>query len=78
MEAQLITLLAELEAFGDIHDDDAANHALRMLSVKPDTCDLLAVLVKVMVRAASLRSTLRTATRRCGWPMPPATPTPAV
>ena len=42
----LHTLLAELAAFGDAHDSDAANRANRMLNITPDTGEFLAVLVK--------------------------------
>lgn len=48
MDAHLTTLLAELAAFGDTHDSDAANRATRMLNITPDTGDFLAVLVKAM------------------------------
>lgn len=48
MDAHLTTLLAELAAFGDAHDSDAANRATRMLNITPDTGDFLAVLVKAM------------------------------
>jgi predicted O-methyltransferase YrrM len=44
----LHTLLAELAAFGDAHDSDAANRATRMLNITPDTGEFLAVLVKAM------------------------------
>lgn len=44
----MTTLLTELAAFGDTHDNDAANHATRMLNITPDTGEFLAVLVKVM------------------------------
>lgn len=48
MDAHLTALLAELSAFGDAHDNDAANQATRMLNITPDTGDFLAVLVKAM------------------------------
>ena len=48
MDANLTSLLAELAAFGDAHDSDAANRATRMLNITPDTGDFLAVLVKAM------------------------------
>lgn len=48
MDAHLTTLLAELAAFGDAHDSDAANRATRMLNITPDTGDFLAVLVKAV------------------------------
>jgi predicted O-methyltransferase YrrM len=46
LNPKLHTLLAELAAFGDAHDSDAANRATRMLNITPDTGELLAVLVK--------------------------------
>ena len=46
MDAHLTTLLADLAAFGDTHDSDAANRATRMLNITPDTGEFLAVLVK--------------------------------
>lgn len=48
MDAHLTNLLAELAAFGDAHDSDAANRATRMLNITPDTGDFLAVLVKAV------------------------------
>jgi predicted O-methyltransferase YrrM len=48
LDTKLHTLLAELAAFGDAHDDDAANRAARMLNITPDTGEFLAVLVKAM------------------------------
>ena len=48
MDTKLHTLLAELAAFGDAHDSDAANCANRMLNITPDTGEFLAVLVKAM------------------------------
>jgi predicted O-methyltransferase YrrM len=48
LDAHLTTLLAELAAFGDAHDSDAANRATRMLNITPDTGDFLAVLVKAV------------------------------
>jgi predicted O-methyltransferase YrrM len=48
LDTQLHTLLAELAAFGDAHDGDAANRATRMLNITPDTGAFLAVLVKAM------------------------------
>jgi predicted O-methyltransferase YrrM len=48
LETKLHTLLAELAAFGDAHDSDAANRATRMLNITPDTGEFLAVLVKAM------------------------------
>ena len=48
MDNKLHTLLAELAAFGDAHDSDAANRATRMLNITPDTGEFLAVLVKAM------------------------------
>jgi predicted O-methyltransferase YrrM len=48
MNASLSALLAELSAFGDAHDSDAADHATRMLNITPDTGEFLAVLVKAM------------------------------
>jgi predicted O-methyltransferase YrrM len=48
LDAHLTTLLAEMAAFGDTHDNDPANHATRMLNITPDTGELLAVLVKAM------------------------------
>jgi predicted O-methyltransferase YrrM len=46
LDTKLHTLLAELAAFGDAHDSDAANRANRMLNITPDTGEFLAVLVK--------------------------------
>jgi predicted O-methyltransferase YrrM len=48
LDKKLHTLLAELAAFGDAHDGDAANRATRMLNITPDTGEFLAVLVKAM------------------------------
>lgn len=48
MDAQLTSQLAELAAFGDTHDSDAANRATRMLNITPDTGEFLAVLVKTV------------------------------
>jgi predicted O-methyltransferase YrrM len=48
LDTTLHTLLAELAAFGDAHDSDAANRATRMLNITPDTGAFLAVLVKAM------------------------------
>ena len=48
MDAHLTTLLADLAAFGDAHDSDAANRATRMLNITPDTGEFLAVLVKAI------------------------------
>jgi predicted O-methyltransferase YrrM len=48
LDTKLHTLLAELAAFGDAHDGDAANRATRMLNITPDTGEFLAVLVKAM------------------------------
>ncbi|MFC5549887.1 S41 family peptidase [Massilia aerilata] len=48
LDTQLHTLLADLAAFGDAHDGDAANRATRMLNITPDTGEFLAVLVKAM------------------------------
>jgi predicted O-methyltransferase YrrM len=48
LDNKLHTLLAELAAFGDAHDSDAANRATRMLNITPDTGEFLAVLVKAM------------------------------
>jgi predicted O-methyltransferase YrrM len=48
LDAHFTNLLAELAAFGDTHDNDAANHATRMLNITPDTGEFLAVMVKVM------------------------------
>jgi predicted O-methyltransferase YrrM len=48
LNPKLHTLLAELSAFGDAHDSDAANRATRMLNITPDTGEFLAVLVKAM------------------------------
>lgn len=48
MDAHLTTLLAELAAFGDTHDNDTVNHATRMLNITPDTGEFLAVLVKAI------------------------------
>jgi predicted O-methyltransferase YrrM len=48
LDNKLHTLLAELAAFGDAHDGDAANRATRMLNITPDTGEFLAVLVKAM------------------------------
>jgi predicted O-methyltransferase YrrM len=42
----LKSLLDELATFGDLHDGDPANHAMRMLNITPDTGEFLAVLVK--------------------------------
>jgi predicted O-methyltransferase YrrM len=48
LDAQLTSQLAELAAFGDTHDSDAANRATRMLNITPDTGEFLAVLVKTV------------------------------
>lgn len=48
LDAQLTSQLAELAAFGDTHDSDAANRATRMLNITPDTGEFLAVLVKTL------------------------------
>jgi predicted O-methyltransferase YrrM len=48
LDTTLHTLLAELAAFGDAHDSDAANRGTRMLNITPDTGEFLAVLVKAM------------------------------
>jgi len=48
LDAHLTTLLADLAAFGDAHDSDAANRATRMLNITPDTGEFLAVLVKAI------------------------------
>jgi predicted O-methyltransferase YrrM len=48
LDSKLQTLLADLAAFGDAHDSDAANSATRMLNITPDTGEFLAVLVKAM------------------------------
>jgi predicted O-methyltransferase YrrM len=48
LDNKLHTLLAELAAFGDAHDGDAANRATRMLNITPDTGEFLALLVKAM------------------------------
>jgi predicted O-methyltransferase YrrM len=48
LDAHLTTLLDELAAFGDTHDNDAANRHNRMLNITPDTGHFLAVLVKAM------------------------------
>jgi predicted O-methyltransferase YrrM len=48
LDTKLHTLLAELAAFGDAHDSDAANRSTRMLNITPDTGAFLAVLVKAM------------------------------
>jgi predicted O-methyltransferase YrrM len=46
MDADLMTLLDELAAFGGAHDGAAANGTARMLNITPDTGAFLAVLVK--------------------------------
>lgn len=46
MDPHLKTLLDELAAFGDAHDGDPANRAIRMLNITPDTGEFLAVLAK--------------------------------
>ncbi|WP_229519406.1 O-methyltransferase [Massilia rhizosphaerae] len=46
MDPHLKTLLDELAAFGDAHDGDPANRAIRMLNITPDTGAFLAVLAK--------------------------------
>lgn len=48
MDNHLTNLLAELAAFGEAHDSDAANRTTRMLNITPDTGEFLAVLVKAM------------------------------
>lgn len=48
MDAHLTSILTELATFGNTHDNDAGNHASRMLNITPDTGEFLAVLVKVM------------------------------
>ena len=46
MNPHLKSLLDELATFGDAHDGDPANRAMRMLNITPDTGEFLAVLVK--------------------------------
>jgi len=48
LDFKLQTLLGELAAFGDAHDNNTANSATRMLNITPDTGEFLAVLVKAM------------------------------
>jgi predicted O-methyltransferase YrrM len=48
LDAHLTALLDELAAFGDMHDDDPAHHASRMLNITPDTGAFLGVLVKAV------------------------------
>lgn len=46
MDAQLAALLAELEKFGNDHDEQAANRKERMLNITPDTGEFLTVLIR--------------------------------
>jgi predicted O-methyltransferase YrrM len=46
LNPHLKSLLDELATFGDAHDGDPANRAMRMLNITPDTGEFLAVLVK--------------------------------
>ncbi len=46
MDTQLAALLAELETFGNEHDERATNRKERMLNITPDTGEFLTVLIR--------------------------------
>jgi predicted O-methyltransferase YrrM len=46
VETHLAALLAELEQFGNAHDEGAVNRKERMLNITPDTGEFLTVLVR--------------------------------